>query len=165
MKKTILLIFLLLITVNLYAQDRSDYNYDFDYPRFKAQYPKLTYPLYRRVIRECGEHDIYNKIVRVDKPYDIAVRTILAIIHAESRFNPKALGKAGDWSYMQLMWYNLPRHYVKPLDTIHYGVSHFEKLLVKYKGSTVRAVNAYNRGKNKKHDINYLGKILDNIER
>ncbi len=161
MKRIILLILLLLITSRLSGQPCANQ----DYLRFKAQYPRLTVSLYNRVVRECQEHDVYNKIERVNKPYDIAVRTMLAICHAESQFDPRARGLAGEFSYWQLMWYNLPKHYVSPLDSTHYAVKHFSGLLVKYKGSTVRAVNYYNRGKNKNHDIDYIGKILDNIER
>lgn len=160
MKKLIIIVLLLLIATTLQGQQCH-----YDYLRFKKQYPKLTISLYNRVVLECREHDIYNKIKRVNKPYDIAVRTMLAICHAESCFNPKAKGLAGEYSYWQLMWYNLPKYYVTPLDSTHYAVKHFAGLLDKWKGSTVRAVNSYNRGVNKKHDIDYVGKILDNIER
>jgi soluble lytic murein transglycosylase-like protein len=161
MKKIILLVLLLLTTTALHGQPCADQ----DYLRFKAQYPRLTIPLYNRVVRECQEHDVYNKIVRVNKPYDIAVRTVLALIQAESDFDPKARGKAGEWSYMQLMKKNLPKHYVKPLDTIHYGVAFLAETFIKRNGSTVRAINTYNRWNRKDYDINYIGKILDNIEK
>ena len=99
--------------------------------------------------------------------YDIDLPLMLAIIHAESNFNPKAVSKNGAAGLMQLMpatardlGLKVPQYQDKrnpklnadiderfdPHKNLHAGLTYIKMLLDKYSGNLTLALGAYNVG-------------------
>ncbi|RKU16513.1 hypothetical protein C6503_12055 [Candidatus Poribacteria bacterium] len=110
------------------------------------------------------------KAVQIAKQYDIDVALILAIIHAESNFNPIAVSKNGAGGLMQMMpetagelGLTVPKYQDKrkpkldshiderfdPHKNLHAGLTYFKMLLEKYRGNLTLALGAYNVGPGK----------------
>ena len=85
--------------------------------------------------------------------YQVDPAIILAIIKAESNYNPKAVSRAGAEGLMQLMPGTARALGVKdsfdPEQNIHGGVKYFSLLLNKFAGDHVLALAAYNAGSGK----------------
>ena len=84
--------------------------------------------------------------------YNIDPCLVKAIIHAESRFDPRALSPRGAMGLMQISpdiarELNVSEFY-HPKKNIYAGVKYFRSLLDLFDGSYVLAVAAYNAGSN-----------------
>ena len=115
---------------------------------------------------------------------------MLAIIHAESNFNPLAVSKNGAAGLMQVMpatardlGLKVPHYQDKrkpklnaniderfnPHKNLHAGLAYFKRLLDKYKGNLTLALGAYNIGPGKvkvagpltNRGKNYANKVLN----
>ena len=110
------------------------------------------------------------KALQIAKQYDIDVDLMLAIIHAESNFNPIAVSKNGAGGLMQMMpetarelGLTVPKYQDKrkpkldshiderfdPHKNLHAGLTYFKMLLEKYRGNLTLALGAYNIGPGK----------------
>ena len=110
------------------------------------------------------------KAIEIAKQYDIDVELMLAIIHAESNFNPIAVSKNGAGGLMQMMpetarelGLTVPKYQDKrkpkldshiderfdPQKNLHAGLTYFKMLLEKYRGNLTLALGAYNVGPGK----------------
>jgi len=110
------------------------------------------------------------KALQIAKQYDIDVDLMLAIIHAESNFNPVAVSKNGAGGLMQMMPETarelgliVPKYQDKrkpkldshiderfdPHKNLHAGLTYFKMLLEKYRGNLTLALGAYNVGPGK----------------
>ena len=110
------------------------------------------------------------KGAEIAKQYDIDTELMLAIIHAESNFNPLAVSKNGAGGLMQVMpetarelGLAVPKYQDKrkpkldshiderfdPHKNLHAGLTYFKMLLEKYKGNLTLALGAYNVGPGK----------------
>ena len=111
-----------------------------------------------------------NKAVQIAKQYAIDIELMLAIIHAESNFNPIAVSPTGAGGLMQMMpetardlGLKVPKYRDKrqpKLDphiderfdlhkNLHAGLTYFNMLLEKYRGNLTLALGAYNVGPGK----------------
>ena len=111
-----------------------------------------------------------HKAVQIVKQYDIDVELMLAIIHAESNFNPIAVSKNGAGGLMQMMpetarelGLKVPQYQDKrkpkpdsniderfnPYKNLHAGLTYFRMLAEKYEGNLTLALGAYNVGPGK----------------
>lgn len=111
-----------------------------------------------------------NKATQIAKQYDIDVELMLAIIHAESNFNPIAVSKNGAGGLMQMMpetarelGLKVPQYQDKrkpkldsniderfnPYKNLHAGLTYFNRLVEKYEGNLTLALGAYNIGPGK----------------
>ena len=111
-----------------------------------------------------------DKAVQIANQYDIDVDLMLAIIHAESNFNPMAVSKNGAGGLMQMMpetarelGLTVPKYQDKrkpkldshiderfdPHKNLHAGLTYFKMLLEKYRGNLTLALGAYNVGPGK----------------
>ncbi len=111
-----------------------------------------------------------NKALQIANQYDIDVDLMLAIIHAESNFNPIAVSKNGAGGLMQMMpetarelGLTVPKYQDKrkpkldsdiderfdPDKNLHAGLTYFKMLLEKYRGNLTLALGAYNVGPGK----------------
>ena len=107
------------------------------------------------------------KGVQIAKKHGIEVALMLAIIHAESDFNPVAVSKNGAGGLMQMMpetardvGLKVPRYKNKrnpkldaqiderfdPHKNLNAGLTYFKMLLRKYRGNLTLALGAYNVG-------------------
>ena len=108
-----------------------------------------------------------DKAVQIAKQYNIDVDLMLAIIYAESNFNPIAVSKNGAGGLMQMMpetarelGLTVPKYQDKrkpkldshiderfdPHKNLHAGLTYFKMLLEKYRGNLTLALGAYNVG-------------------
>ena len=102
--------------------------------------------------------------------YNIELPLMLAIIHAESNFNPVAVSKNGAGGLMQMMpmtarelGLKVPQYQNRrkptlnaniderfdPHKNLHAGLTYFKMLLEKYRGNLTLALGAYNVGPSK----------------
>ena len=119
---------------------------------------------------EIQQPNTTYKAVQIAKQYDIDVELMLAIIHAESNFNPIAVSKNGAGGLMQMMPETarelgliVPKYQDRrkpkldphidqrfdPHKNVHAGLTYFKMLLEKYKGNVTLALGAYNVGPGK----------------
>lgn len=108
--------------------------------------------------------------IQIAKKHNIEVALMLAIIHAESNFNPIAVSKNGAGGLMQMMpetarelGLTVPKYQDKrkpkldshiderfdPHKNLHAGLTYFNMLLEKYKDNLTLALGAYNVGPGK----------------
>lgn len=88
-------------------------------------------------------------ILEFARRYDVEPALVKAVIHAESRFDPKARSHRGAVGLMQLMprtarMYGV-RHLTDPRENIRAGVQHLKKLLRRHH-DLEHAIAAYNAG-------------------
>ena len=107
------------------------------------------------------------KAIQIAKEHDIDVELLLAIVFAESNFNPLAVSKKGAAGLMQMMPHTAqelglkvpkykdrgkPKRDAKiderfdPTKNLHAGLTYFNKLLKKYRGDLTLTLGAYNVG-------------------
>ncbi|MCY3740590.1 MAG: transglycosylase SLT domain-containing protein [Candidatus Poribacteria bacterium] len=124
-----------------------------------------------------------DKAVQIAKQYDIDVELMLAIIHAESNFNPIAVSKNGAGGLMQMMpetarelGLTVPKYQDKrkpkldshiderfdPHKNLHAGLTYFKMLLEKYRGDMTLALGAYNVGPGK---VKVAGPLINSGKR
>ncbi len=83
--------------------------------------------------------------------YDVPRALLLAVMHAESHFNPAARSPVGAIGLMQIMpgtgrRYGVHRQLDDPRNNIDVGARYLKDLLVLFRGNTELAVAAYNAG-------------------
>ena len=107
------------------------------------------------------------KTVQIAEEHNTDVELLLAIVFAESNFNPVAVSKNGAGGLMQMMpltaWelgLKVPKYKDKrkpnrdasiderfdPIKNLHAGLTYFNKLLKKHRGDLTLALGAYNVG-------------------
>ncbi|RKU36642.1 hypothetical protein C6496_12795 [Candidatus Poribacteria bacterium] len=107
------------------------------------------------------------KAVQIAEEYNVDVELLLAIIYAESNFNPLAVSKSGAAGLMQMMPHTarelglkVPKYSNKvkptrnaniderfnPTKNLHAGLTYYKKLLEKYRGDLTLTLGAYNVG-------------------
>jgi hypothetical protein len=110
------------------------------------------------------------KAVQIAEEHNTDIELLLAIVFAESNFNPLAVSKNGAGGLMQLMPHTAaelglkvpkykdkrkPKRDVKiderfdPTKNLHAGLTYFNKLLKKHLGDLTLALGAYNVGPNR----------------
>ncbi|MYA72600.1 lytic transglycosylase domain-containing protein [Candidatus Poribacteria bacterium] len=133
--------------------------------REKIEQPKSV----DKAVQIAKQYDV-DKAVQIAKQYDIDVNLMLAIIYAESNFNPIAVSKNGAGGLMQMMpetarelGLTVPKYQDKrkpkldshiderfdPHKNLHAGLTYFKMLLEKYRGNLTLALGAYNVGPGK----------------
>ena len=89
-------------------------------------------------------------ILKAANRYEVEPAMVMAIIMAESSYNPKAISKKGAQGLMQLMPTTARSLGVKdsfnPEHNINAGVRYFKKLLNQFDGDVELALAAYNAG-------------------
>jgi hypothetical protein len=112
------------------------------------------------------KHSKY-KTVQIAEEHDVDVELLLAIVYAESNFNPLAVSRNGAVGLMQMMPHTaqelglkVPKYNNKrkprrdatvderfdPTKNLHAGLTYFKKLLKKYRGDLTLTLGAYNVG-------------------
>jgi len=115
-----------------------------------ATKPDQTLPV---ISRNSAEH-LYQPIVfKAANRYGVEPAMVMAIIMAESSYNPKAISKKGAEGLMQLMPKTAKSMGVKdsfnPEHNINGGVRYYKKLLNQFNGDVELALAAYNAGSRK----------------
>ena len=100
-----------------------------------------------------SEHLFQPIVLKAANRYEIDPALVMAIIMAESSYNPKAISKKGAKGLMQLMPTTARSLGVKdsfnPEHNINAGVRYFKKLLSRFDGDIELALAAYNAGSRK----------------
>jgi hypothetical protein len=94
---------------------------------------------------------IENLVIAASKAYGVPVGLLLAVMHAESGFNPKARSPVGAIGLMQIMpptgaRYGVRHSLADPLNNIDVGARYLRDLLKLFDGNKELAVAAYNAG-------------------
>ena len=112
-----------------------------------------------RVRREARYHsgvtnlELEQAVTRASQQYHIQPALLLAVMKAESSFNPTVISKAGAVGLMQLVPETAIRHGVRNLydanENITGGAKHLRYLLDRFHGNIRLALAAYNAGERK----------------
>lgn len=117
----------------------------------------------------------YDDVIEMAaKEYSLAFSLLKAVIHVESRFNPRAISKKGAMGLMQIMPENLgPLQISNPFDpweNVMGGARYLRAMLDRFDGQLPMALAAYNAGPTaveKYQDIppypetqNYVDKVI-----
>ena len=127
-------------------------------------------------IKEKESYPYQRYIEESSKKYLVPSSLIRAVIKAESNFNSEAISSKGAMGLMQLMPKTAKELQVNDpfsaKENIDGGVKYLRKLLDDYDGNTIKALGAYNAGKqavnkndrvpNYKETQNYVKKIINN---
>jgi len=127
--------------------------------------PEISDPLQRELLADKPDQTLpiisWNSAERLFQPivlkaanrYKVDPAMVMAIIMAESSYNPKAISKKGAKGLMQLMPTTARSLGVKdifnPEHNINAGVRYFKKLLNQFDGDVELALAAYNAGSRK----------------
>ncbi|MFO0705423.1 MAG: lytic transglycosylase domain-containing protein [Nitrospira sp.] len=99
------------------------------------------------------DHELEEAVLRSARDNRLAPELLLAVIKAESSFNPLVISKAGAVGLMQLIPETAIRHGVRNLydtrDNIGGGAKHLRYLLDRFHGNIRLALAAYNAGEQK----------------
>jgi soluble lytic murein transglycosylase-like protein len=99
---------------------------------------------------DTSESDIRGIILQVAGRHDVDAALIMAMVHAESRYDPKAVSGKGAMGLMQLMPGTAEDLGVKdgfnPEENVDGGVRYFKQLLQRVGGNVTLALAAYNAG-------------------
>jgi hypothetical protein len=94
--------------------------------------------------------ELEQAVIRAAQQYHVQPALLLAVMKAESSFNPTAVSKAGAVGLMQLIPETAIRHGVRNLydanDNITGGAKHLRYLLDRFHGNIRLALAAYNAG-------------------
>lgn len=100
-----------------------------------------------------SDQELEEAVTHYAKEYRLSPALLLAIIKAESGFNPTVISKAGAVGLMQLIPETAIRHGVQNLydtrDNIAGGARHMRYLLDRFHGNVRLALAAYNAGERK----------------
>jgi len=127
--------------------------------------PEISAPLQRELLPDKSDQTLpilsWNSAERLFQPivlkaanlHKVDPAMVMAIIMAESSYNPKAISKKGAKGLMQLMPTTARSLGVKdifnPEHNINAGVRYFKKLLNQFDGDVELALAAYNAGSRK----------------
>ncbi len=127
--------------------------------------PEISDPLHRELLTDKPDQTLpiisWNSAERLFQPivlkaanrHKVDPAMVMAIIMAESSYNPKAISKKGAKGLMQLMPTTARSLGVKdifnPEHNINAGVRYFKKLLNQFDGDVELALAAYNAGSRK----------------
>ncbi len=104
----------------------------------------------RRLQRRASAEEVEEAVGRYAWQYNLHPALLLAVIKAESDFNPTIISRAGAVGLMQLIPETAIRHGVENLydtdDNIRGGARHLRYLLDRFNGNVRLAVAAYNAG-------------------
>jgi len=105
----------------------------------RSAYAKLLTPTVRELVAAAS------------RAYGVPHALLLAVMHAESNFNPAARSPVGAIGLMQIMpptgaRYGLRQGLADPVNNIDVGTRYLKDLLELFKGDTELAVAAYNAG-------------------
>jgi soluble lytic murein transglycosylase-like protein len=104
--------------------------------------------------------ELEQAVIRAAQQHNIQPALLLAVIKAESSFNPIVISKAGAVGLMQLIPETAIRHGVRNLydadENITGGAKHLRYLLDRFHGNIRLALAAYNAGE---HKVDRYGKI------
>lgn len=104
--------------------------------------------------------ELEQAVIRAAQQHHVQPALLLAVIKAESSFNPMVISKAGAVGLMQLVPETAIRHGVRHLydtnENITGGAKHLRYLLNRFHGNTRLALAAYNAGE---HTVDRYGKI------
>ena len=113
-----------------------------------------------RYHRGVGDLEIEQAVSRAAQQHRVQPALLLAIIKAESSFNPTVVSKAGAVGLMQLIPETAMRHGVRNLydtnENITGGAKHLRYLLDRFHGNLRLALAAYNAGE---HKVDRYGQI------
>ncbi len=116
---------------------------------------------------------------RIAREHDVAVDLVLAVIHVESSYDPRAVSPRGAVGLMQLMPRTARRFDVRdpldPQENVKGGVLYLKELLDRYSGQVRLALAAYNAGEEAverfggippyRETIQYVERILREMKR
>ena len=112
---------------------------------------------YHRVVSDM---ELEQAVARAARQHRVSPALLLAVMKAESDFNPMVISKAGAVGLMQLIPETAIRHGVRNLydaeDNIVGGAKHLRYLLDRFHGKIRLALAAYNAGERK---VDLFGKI------
>ncbi|MCP4372663.1 MAG: lytic transglycosylase domain-containing protein [Deltaproteobacteria bacterium] len=112
--------------------------------------PDQVFPI---ISRNSAERLFQPIVVKAANRHNVDPAMVMAIIMAESSYNPKAISKKGAKGLMQLMPTTAKSLGVKdsfnPEHNINAGVRYFKKLLNQFDGDVELALAAYNAGSRK----------------
>ena len=104
--------------------------------------------------------ELEQAVIRAAQQHHVQPALLLAVMKAESSFNPIVISKAGAVGLMQLVPETAIRHGVRNLydanENITGGAKHLRYLLDRFHGNTRLALAAYNAGERK---VDRYGKI------
>jgi len=104
--------------------------------------------------------ELEQAVIRAAQQHHVQPALLLAVMKAESSFNPTAVSKAGAVGLMQLIPETAIRHGVRNLydanDNITGGAKHLRYLLDRFHGNIRLALAAYNAGE---HKVDRYGQI------
>lgn len=154
---------------NIYPVTKGPRSYKTNIPALNESSHKTNYRISKK------ESSFYPIIIQAADKHNVDPALIMAIIMAESRYNPMATSKKGAIGLMQIM----PRtasafsteDMYDPVHNINVGVEYFRDLLNKFEGNVELALAAYNAGPRKvreyqgvppyKATIYYIKKVFE----
>jgi len=121
-----------------------------------------------------GNLELEHAVIRAAQQHHVQPALLLAVMKAESSFNPTAISKAGAVGLMQLIPETAIRHGVRNLydtkENVTGGAKHLRYLLDRFHGNIRLALAAYNAGERKvdryrqippyKETQDYVNKVL-----